>query len=69
MTPPCPALAARDALSDPVGRPCLPLAAGSPSPSQLRVDVAAAGDEVAALDVVRGVPTCLSGVASLFHVV
>ena len=58
---PCPALVARDPLSDPVGRPRLPLAAGSPSLSQIHVDVAVAG-EVAALGVVLGVPivsTCI----------
>ena len=61
-------MAFRDPLSDPVGRPRLPLASGSSSPSQLRADVAVAG-EVTALGVVQGVPTCLSEVASLFPVV
>ena len=65
---PCSALIARDPLSDPVGGPRLPLAAGSPSPSQLRVDVTVVG-EVSALGVVRGFPTCLFNVASLFPVV
>ena len=65
---PCPALTARDPLSDIVSPLRLLLTAGSSSPSKVGVDVAVAG-EVAALSVDREVPTCLSDVVSLFSVV
>ena len=61
-----PALTARGLLPDPLGRPRLPLAASSPSPSQLGVDVATTGAAVAAVGVVRGVSTCLADVGFLF---
>ena len=66
MPIPLPALAARDALSDPLGRPRLPVQGGSPSPSPLDVDTVAPADVTEeALGRERGVPGRSGGVESV----